>query len=53
MNFMLTKLGQVFPSHRNGAPGARPVGPGVVMVDDPIERRRRSGEELDAYTSLE
>lgn len=37
---------QVFPTHRR-------VGPGVEMRDDPVERRRRSGQELDAYTSLE
>lgn len=40
---------QIFPQHRN----SRPVGPGVEIKDDPIERRRRSGRELDAYTSLE
>lgn len=40
---------QVFPSHRN----SRPIGPGVEMREDPIERRRRDGEELDAYTSME
>ncbi|KAF2160754.1 hypothetical protein M409DRAFT_59777 [Zasmidium cellare ATCC 36951] len=40
---------KVFPSHRN----ARPIGPGVEIRDDPIERRRRDGRELDAYTSLE
>lgn len=38
---------QVFPST------GRRVGPGVEMRDDPVERRRRDGEELDAYTSLE
>ena len=40
---------QIFPSHRIG----HKVGPGVEMRDDPIERRRRSGQEMDAYTSLE
>ncbi|GAB7343016.1 hypothetical protein MBLNU457_g1106t3 [Dothideomycetes sp. NU457] len=38
---------KVFPST------SRRVGPGVEMRDDPVERRRRDGEELDAYTSLE
>ncbi|KAF2153178.1 TOM13-domain-containing protein [Myriangium duriaei CBS 260.36] len=41
---------KVFPSHRLGS---RRVGPGVEMKDDPIERRRRSGRELDAYSNLE
>ncbi|GAB7328963.1 hypothetical protein MBLNU13_g00831t1 [Cladosporium sp. NU13] len=40
---------RVFPGHRN----SRPMGPGVEIKDDPIERRRRSGREMDAYTSLE
>ncbi|KAK4501351.1 hypothetical protein PRZ48_007159 [Zasmidium cellare] len=40
---------KVFPAHRN----ARPMGPGVEIRDDPIERRRRDGREMDAYTSLE
>ncbi|PIA91953.1 Mitochondrial import protein 1 [Cercospora beticola] len=40
---------KIFPSHRIG----HKVGPGVEMRDDPIERRRRSGQEMDAYTSLE
>lgn len=40
---------QIFPSHRS----ARPMGPGVEIRDDPIERKRRDGEELDMYTSLE
>ncbi|KAI5244510.1 hypothetical protein E4T47_02776 [Aureobasidium subglaciale] len=31
----------------------RRVGPGVEMRVDPIEKRRRNGQELDAYTSLE
>lgn len=44
---------QIFPNHRNAAGGAHTIGPGVEMREDPIERRRRSGEELDAYTSLE
>ncbi|KAF2860021.1 putative mitochondrial import protein [Piedraia hortae CBS 480.64] len=34
-------------------PSSRRVGPGVIMREDPIERRRRDGEELDMYTSLE
>jgi len=41
---------KIFPSRRNNS---RRVGPGVEMRSDPIQRRRRSGEELDAYTSLE
>jgi hypothetical protein len=36
---------QIFPTHR--------VGPGVEMRADPVERKRRNGEELDMYTSLE
>lgn len=40
---------QVFPNHRIG----HRVGPGVEIKDDPIERRRRNGREMDAYTSLE
>ncbi|KAF2113686.1 outer membrane protein TOM13-domain-containing protein [Lophiotrema nucula] len=36
---------KIFPTHR--------VGPGVEMRPDPVERRRRSGEELDMYTALE
>jgi hypothetical protein len=39
---------QIFPSHRSHR-----VGPGVEMRDDPIERRRRNGRELDMYTALE
>lgn len=45
----LTYREQVFPGHRN----SRPMGPGVEIKEDPIERRRRSGREMDAYTSLE
>lgn len=41
---------QIFPSHRSEA---RRVGPGVEMRSDPIERRRRDGQELDMYTNLE
>ncbi|THZ44274.1 TOM13-domain-containing protein, partial [Aureobasidium pullulans] len=37
---------KIFPSHRR-------VGPGVEMRTDPIEKRRRNGQEMDAYTSLE
>ncbi|KAF2769170.1 TOM13-domain-containing protein [Teratosphaeria nubilosa] len=40
---------KVFPSHRT----SRSIGPGVEIKEDPIERRRRNGQELDAYTSLE
>ena len=42
---------QVFPSSRNAS--SRPIGPGVMMREDISERKRRSGEELDAYTALE
>jgi hypothetical protein len=45
----LTYSEQIFPGHRN----SRTMGPGVEIKDDPIERRRRSGREMDAYTSLE
>jgi len=41
---------KIFPSHRNDS---RRVGPGVEMRADPVERRRRNGQELDMYTSLE
>ncbi|KAJ4293316.1 hypothetical protein N0V90_008598 [Kalmusia sp. IMI 367209] len=41
---------KIFPTHRSDA---RRVGPGVEMRADPVERRRRNGEELDAYTSME
>jgi len=40
---------QIFPGHRS----SRAMGPGVEIKDDPVERRRRSGREMDAYTSLE
>ncbi|KAL1799242.1 hypothetical protein ACET3X_003279 [Alternaria dauci] len=43
---------KIFPSHRSGS-GSRRVGPGVEMRADPVERRRRNGQELDMYTSLE
>ncbi|KAF9737063.1 hypothetical protein PMIN04_011747 [Paraphaeosphaeria minitans] len=43
---------KIFPTHRAGSNGHR-VGPGVEMRADPVERRRRDGEELDMYTSLE
>ncbi|KAL6704421.1 hypothetical protein ACN47E_008273 [Coniothyrium glycines] len=43
---------KIFPLHRSSA-SARRVGPGVEMRADPVERRRRSGEELDMYTALE
>jgi len=43
---------QIFPTHRSGADSRR-VGPGVEMRADPVERRRRNGQELDMYTSLE
>ncbi|EME43378.1 hypothetical protein DOTSEDRAFT_72699 [Dothistroma septosporum NZE10] len=41
---------KVFPTHRSQA---HKIGPGIEVKDDPIERRRRSGREMDAYTSLE
>ena len=40
---------KVFPSHRS----SRIVGPGVEMQTNPMEERRRNGDELDMYTSLE
>ncbi|KAI9822435.1 MAG: hypothetical protein M1827_000154 [Pycnora praestabilis] len=40
---------KIFPSHRN----ARSIGPGIEVQDDPIERRRRNGSELDDLTTLE
>ncbi|KAK5164525.1 uncharacterized protein LTR77_009731 [Saxophila tyrrhenica] len=45
---------KIFPSYRNGdTQKSHTVGPGVVMRDDPVERRRRDGEELDAYSAME
>ncbi|KAK5116139.1 hypothetical protein LTR62_008465 [Meristemomyces frigidus] len=49
---------KIFPLHRSSGGGvgegaSRTIGPGVVMKDDRVERRRRSGEELDMYTALE
>jgi hypothetical protein len=43
---------QIFPIHRSGSDSRR-VGPGVEMRADPVERRRRNGQELDMYTALE
>ncbi|KAL1601953.1 hypothetical protein SLS59_005119 [Nothophoma quercina] len=40
---------KIFPSGRS----SRRVGPGVEMRADPVERRRRNGQELDMYTALE
>ncbi|KAF2483641.1 outer membrane protein TOM13-domain-containing protein [Neohortaea acidophila] len=40
---------KIFPSGRS----ARTVGPGVEMQEDVVERKRRSGEEMDGYTALE
>ncbi|KAI9768407.1 MAG: hypothetical protein M1835_006874 [Candelina submexicana] len=40
---------KIFPDHRN----ARPIGPGIEVRDDLVERRRRNGRELDDLTSLE
>ena len=45
----LLTVRKIFPSHRS----ARTVGPGVELQDDPVEWRKRSGQELDMYTSLE
>ncbi|OQO15323.1 hypothetical protein B0A48_00706 [Cryoendolithus antarcticus] len=46
---------RVFPGHRNSGSnmGTHSIGPGIEIRDDPVERRRRNGEEMDAYTSLE
>ncbi|KAK6417260.1 hypothetical protein LTR95_017357 [Oleoguttula sp. CCFEE 5521] len=46
---------RVFPGHRNSPSnmGTHSIGPGIEIRDDPVERRRRNGEEMDAYTSLE
>ncbi|KAJ4331077.1 hypothetical protein N0V87_009445 [Didymella glomerata] len=41
---------KIFPS---GRADSRRVGPGVEMRADPVERRRRNGQELDMYTALE
>ncbi|WPG98524.1 Hypothetical protein R9X50_00131500 [Acrodontium crateriforme] len=41
---------KVFPERRGTG---RVIGPGVQVRDDPIERRRRDGSELDMYTSME
>jgi len=41
---------KIFPTRRGES---RRVGPGVEMRADPIERRRRNGQELDMYTALE
>ncbi|KAF3009523.1 hypothetical protein E8E13_004527 [Curvularia kusanoi] len=41
---------KIFPSRRSDS---RRVGPGVEMRADPVERRRRNGQELDMYTALE
>ncbi|CAA9962867.1 TOM13 domain containing protein [Pyrenophora teres f. maculata] len=43
---------KIFPTHRSGSDSRR-VGPGVEMRADPVERRRRNGQEMDMYTSLE
>ncbi|EGP85172.1 uncharacterized protein MYCGRDRAFT_75239 [Zymoseptoria tritici IPO323] len=39
---------KVFPSHRTHS-----LGPGIEVKDDPVERTRRDGRELDMYTALE
>ncbi|KAF2021242.1 TOM13-domain-containing protein [Aaosphaeria arxii CBS 175.79] len=41
---------KIFPVHRSGA---HSLGPGVEARPDPVERKRRSGQELDMYTALE
>ncbi|KAF2626606.1 TOM13-domain-containing protein [Macroventuria anomochaeta] len=41
---------KIFPAGRSDS---RRVGPGVEMRADPVERRRRNGQELDMYTALE
>ncbi|KAJ4373547.1 hypothetical protein N0V86_007689 [Didymella sp. IMI 355093] len=41
---------KIFPA---GRADSRRVGPGVEMRADPVERRRRNGQELDMYTALE
>ncbi|KAF1812374.1 TOM13-domain-containing protein [Eremomyces bilateralis CBS 781.70] len=41
---------KVFPSRRSDT---RRAGPGVEVRESPDERRRRSGREMDMYTSLE
>jgi hypothetical protein len=43
---------QIFPLHRSGSDSRR-VGPGVEMRADPVERRRRNGQELDMLTAME
>ncbi|PWO24792.1 hypothetical protein PtrARCrB10_06682 [Pyrenophora tritici-repentis] len=43
---------KIFPTHRSGSDSRR-VGPGVEMRADPVERRRRNGQEMDMYTSME
>ncbi|KAI9706915.1 MAG: hypothetical protein M1820_004694 [Bogoriella megaspora] len=40
---------KVFPRHRN----SRPIGPGIEVRENPYERKRRDGEELDSMTALE
>ena len=39
---------QVFPSGR----GSHPIGPGIEVKDDPVDKRRR-GYELEEMTALE
>ena len=42
---------QIFPRNRDGM--GRRAGPGVEIHEDPVRRRRQSGEEMTMYTSLE
>lgn len=42
-------LPQVFPLSRS----SHPIGPGIEVRDDPMERRRRGGGDLDDMTSME
>ncbi|KAF2673480.1 outer membrane protein Tom13 [Microthyrium microscopicum] len=42
---------KIFPRSRSS--NAHVAGPGVIIQDDPVRRRRRNGEELDMLTSLE
>lgn len=46
---ILTFYAQVFPGTRS----RHSVGPGIEIRDDPMEKRRREGRDLDDITSLE
>lgn len=43
---------KIFPTHRSPT-SPRRAGPGVEIRSDPVERRRRNGQELDMYTAME